>query len=100
MAKLTGPLMSLEARGSLGPGLTYSERKSGSQVRTQQKQVIPKPSYASTDNQSLYRLIIARWNLLLKNSKTPTTKKLKPKICRSPGGIYSSKKQCLILLCI
>jgi len=38
MVKLTGPLMSLEARGSLGPGLTYSERKSGSQVRFQQPQ--------------------------------------------------------------
>lgn len=38
MAKLTGPLFSLEARGSLGPRLTFSTRKSGSQVRYQRAQ--------------------------------------------------------------
>lgn len=35
MAKLQGPLLSEQARGSMGPRLTFSERKSGSQVRYQ-----------------------------------------------------------------
>ena len=38
MAKLTGPLFSNRASGSIGPRLTYSERKSGSQVRFQRSQ--------------------------------------------------------------
>jgi len=38
MAKLQGPLFSLEASGKLGPHLTYSKRKSGSQVRFQRAQ--------------------------------------------------------------
>lgn len=38
MAKLNGPLLSLQAHGSIGPRLTYSERKSGSQVRFQRAQ--------------------------------------------------------------
>jgi len=38
MAKLNAPLMSLSARGTIAKNLTYSERKSGSQVRWQRKQ--------------------------------------------------------------
>jgi hypothetical protein len=38
MAKLTGPLMSEAASGSIAGFLTFSERKSGSQVRWQRKQ--------------------------------------------------------------
>jgi hypothetical protein len=38
MAKLTGPLMSNTASGTLGPRLTFSQRKSGQQVRFQKKQ--------------------------------------------------------------
>ena len=38
MAKSTGPLFSLEARGSVGECLTFSKRKSGQQVRFQRKQ--------------------------------------------------------------
>lgn len=41
MAKTTGPAMSIEARGSIGEGLTFSERKTGSQVRFQRKQKSP-----------------------------------------------------------
>jgi len=36
--KLTGPLFSLEASGSVGPRLTFSKRKSGQQVRFQRAQ--------------------------------------------------------------
>ncbi len=38
MAKLVGPLLSLDAHGSIGRELTFSARKSGSQVRFQKKQ--------------------------------------------------------------
>ncbi len=38
MAKLNGPLLSIEARGSLGPRLTFSMRRSGPQVRFQRAQ--------------------------------------------------------------
>jgi len=39
MAKLRGPLFSNEASGSMGPRLTFSQRKSGQQVRFQKAQV-------------------------------------------------------------
>lgn len=38
MAKLRHPLFSIDASGELGEALTYSKRKSGNQVRYQQKQ--------------------------------------------------------------
>jgi len=38
MAKLTGPLFSQAASGTMGPRLTFSQRKSGQQVRFQRKQ--------------------------------------------------------------
>jgi len=37
MAKLTQPLMSTAAHGSLGPALTFSKRATGNQVRYQKK---------------------------------------------------------------
>jgi len=95
MAKLKGPLLSLEARGSLGPGLTYSERKSGSQVRIQQKQVIPKPSFASTDNQSLYRLIIARWNSFTKEQRDLYNEEVKTENLQISGWNLFVKKAML-----
>jgi len=95
MAKLKGPLMSLEARGSIGPGLTYSERKSGSQVRTQQKQVIPNPSFASTDNQSLYRLIIARWNSFTQNQQNAYNEEVKTENLQISGWNLFVKKAML-----
>jgi len=38
MAKITGPLLSISASGSIGPRLTYSKRTSGQQVRYQRAQ--------------------------------------------------------------
>lgn len=38
MVKLVGPLCSFEARGTIAKNLTFSMRKSGSQVRWQKKQ--------------------------------------------------------------
>lgn len=39
MAKLTNPLHSLSARGTIAGGLTFSLRTSGQQVRWQRKQI-------------------------------------------------------------
>ena len=38
MAKIEGPLLSMGASGSMGPRLTFSQRKSGQQVRFQRAQ--------------------------------------------------------------
>jgi len=38
MAKIAGPLLSMAASGSMGPRLTFSQRKSGQQVRFQRAQ--------------------------------------------------------------
>jgi len=38
MAKIAGPLLSMAASGSMGPRLTFSQRKSGQQVRFQRTQ--------------------------------------------------------------
>ena len=38
MAKLVAPLFSLNASGSIGEALTFSNRRSGAQVRFQKKQ--------------------------------------------------------------
>jgi len=69
MAKLTGPLFSETAHGTLADVLTYSNRKKVKQVRFQKKQVIAKPNFAPADNQSLYRLIIARWRSFSQNQQ-------------------------------
>lgn len=63
MAKLKGPLFSLDARGSVGPALTYSSRRSGSQVRFQKKQqdVI---TAARTTQRDYFEEGYAAWNTL------------------------------------
>ncbi len=61
MVKLVAPLFSLDAHGSIDKALTFSSRKSGPQVRFQKKQKMIIPAYKQTDNQSLYRLVYARW---------------------------------------
>jgi len=68
MAKLHGPLMSEEARGTIAGNLTFSKRKSGQQVRWQKKQQVADHSAPQKNNQSLYRLIYARW-LAMSNSE-------------------------------
>lgn len=68
MAKTKGPLFSLEAHGTIGKEITFSQRKSGSQVRYQKKQ----KDYESADRQTqrnAYRYGIELWNSL-----TPTEK--------------------------
>lgn len=62
MAKITGPLFSTSASGSIGPRLTYSKRNSGAQVRLQKSQ---------KDYESLPRKVVRdayRAGLILWNS--------------------------------
>lgn len=63
MAKLTGPLLSEQAHGSMGPRLTYSERKSGSQVRFQRAQADVITS-ARTTQRSYFTMAVSWWHEL------------------------------------
>lgn len=63
MAKLNGPLLSLDAHGSVGRALTFSSRRSGAQVRFQKKQ----PDYENAARETVrnaYRWAIELWNYL------------------------------------
>lgn len=61
MVRLKGPLMSMSASGSIGPRLTFSQRKSGPQVRFQraQKDVV---SVARTRQRDLFTEAVSAWN--------------------------------------
>jgi len=63
MAKLKGPLMSLDAGGSFGPVLTFSSRRSGSQVRHQRAQVDYENAARKTVRDA-YRLGMELWGYL------------------------------------
>jgi hypothetical protein len=63
MAKIEGPLMSIEAHGSIGPRLTFSSRKTGQQVRFQNRQVDVK-SAGQIDQRKLFFLAKAAWHTL------------------------------------
>ena len=63
MVKVTAPLLSEKASGSVGVFLTFSERKSGSQVRFQKKQK-DRQSEAQQDQRSWYLEAVAGWNEL------------------------------------
>ncbi len=70
MSKVSGPLFSLNASGSIKESLTYSSRKEGNIVRFQKKQKVKiPPSWKSADNRTLYRLIFARWNSFSEQEK-------------------------------
>ena len=62
MAKLNGPLCSFSASGTICGYLTYSERKSGSQVRYQRKQKDIITS-ARTTQRDRFKECITSWNL-------------------------------------
>lgn len=68
MAKPTGPLLSMQARGMLGERLTFSVRDSGQQVRFQrsQKDKITAPRSGA---RSAYTSKYIAWNLLDDSAK-------------------------------
>lgn len=68
MAKLKGPLLSLSASGTFGPRMTFSMRKTGSQVRIQNKQK-DKISVLQSKVRGLYSLAVFGWNNLTQNKK-------------------------------
>lgn len=63
MAKLKGPLLSEDAHGSFGPRLTFSSRKSGSQVRYQKAQA-DRTTPARTTQRSFFSTSVGWWHEL------------------------------------
>jgi len=68
MPKLTGPLLSLKASGSIAKNLTFSERKSGSQVRFQKKQKDVLTS-DRVEHRARFLEAAAAWNALFEEEK-------------------------------
>jgi len=68
MSKLIGPLLSLKASGSIAGNLTFSERKTGSQVRFQKKQkdVLTSDRVA---HRARFLEAVASWNVLSEEEK-------------------------------
>lgn len=60
MAKTVGPLFSAAAHGSISKLLTYSERKSGQQVRGYNKPLKP-PTPAQRGQRRLTEFLVAQW---------------------------------------
>lgn len=63
MAKLTGPLMSQNASGSIGARLTFSRRKTGQQARFQRAQK-DKKSVGQLRNREVYFEAVGDWQAL------------------------------------
>lgn len=63
MAKIQGPLLSLSASGSIGPRLTFSQRKSGQQARFQKAQVDVITSERTTQR-AYFDEAVGKWNSL------------------------------------
>ena len=60
--KILGPLQSLEARGTVGPRITFSKRKSGQQARYQKSQ-----KDAESPNQLIQRAKFQNASLACRN---------------------------------
>lgn len=68
MAKLKGPLFSNTARGSFGPRLTYSNRRTGQQARYQKENT----DYETTpqiQQRSYFQIAVSWWNKLIQAEK-------------------------------
>ena len=63
MAKLVAPLFSLTARGSIDKALTFSNRRSGAQVRFQKKQA-DKETAPRLAQRSLFKTAKDWWHFL------------------------------------
>jgi len=68
MPKLTGPLLSLRASGSVAKNLTYSERKTGSLARWQKKQKDVLTS-ERVEWRARFLQAVAAWHALTENEK-------------------------------
>jgi len=92
MAKVTGPLLSESASGSVSPCLTFSERKTGSQVRFQKKQKRAVASDLQSDHEGLYRKAFYRWSVMTDNQKNVYNDIVKNKKFQMTGWNYFLKK--------
>ena len=68
MVKLKGPIMSLEAHGSIGKILTFSERGSGSQTRKYTKP-LKTASPKQRAQRRLTEFLVAQWQNMTENQK-------------------------------
>lgn len=68
MAKLVGPLLSITASGHFKNRLTYSQRKTGAQVRLQKKQK-DKITTARTGWRDHFKNAVSEWNALTTDQK-------------------------------
>ncbi len=68
MVKVKGPLLSMEAVGSIGPRLTFSKRQSGQQVRYQKAQSDVITSGRDTQR-GYFSAAYAAWNGLSDNDQ-------------------------------
>ena len=77
MAKVKGPLFSLNASGSVGDLMTFSARISGPQVRYQKKQkdVI---TGARTEQREFFKEAVEAWNALSEEEKEEYNERAKP----------------------
>lgn len=91
MVKLAGPLMSQEARGSIAGNLTFSERKSGSQVRWQKKQTREQATIIQSNNEGLYRTAFYRWSAFSESEKNAYNDEAKAKNLKISGWNYFLK---------
>lgn len=87
MAKTTGPLLSLEAHGSLGKLLTYSKKRTGSQVRKYNKPlVIASPKQRG--QRRLTEFLVAQWQNLSAGDKATWETNAKASGRNLPGYQY------------
>ncbi len=68
MAKLKGPLFSLDAHGSLGRALTFSSKRSGSQVRFQ-KRPLDVHSETQLQQRAYFGIAMGWWSILKESEK-------------------------------
>jgi len=68
MAKLKGPLLSINAHGSIGKRITYSQRASGNQVRFQRANHDRK-SASQLSERTLFLEALGKWDDLTNSQK-------------------------------
>ncbi len=87
MAKTTGPLMSLDAHGSLAKTLTYSRRRSGSQSRKYNKPT-GTASAKQRGQRRLTEFLVAQWQSMNDNQKNAWEAAAKASDKNLPGYHY------------
>jgi len=88
MAKITGPLLSVAAHGSIGNELTFSQRASGNQVRFQRKQkdII---TTARTTKRNIFATGVEDWKIIFLGEREDYEKEAKKKLI-TPQNRYIS----------